>query len=366
MGTGLLNFVKNKISKEQKLAFHVTFIFTLLVHMYKFTNTLLNHDAMYNVYSDQNMIGLGRWALKLACGMSSYYDLPWVNGVLSCVFIALTAAIIVTLFRIRNPILIFITGALLASSPATTETFFFLFTADGYMISMALAALSVYLARVEEKRIWMYVLSTVCACLSCGIYQAYISFALILAVCHLLYELMRNAYKPREYFLWILRQVLIFGLALAAYYVIWQLVLLRAGSSASNYQGISEAGTIKLDLLLQGLRNAYSFVAFYFFELAAWGSPWSLYGILNAVALIVLAVGVILASVKSGIIHRPWAIVLVVLCLAAVIPFAGMWCFTSSEIYTDKSGFTVIPDLIGDLIYDLGYGGERIHILHDK
>ena len=31
-----------------------------------------------------------------------------------------------------------------------------------------------------------------------------------------------------------------------------------------------------------------------------------------------------------------------------------------------RSGFTVIRDLIGDLIHDLGYGGERIHILHDK
>ena len=29
-------------------------------------------------------------------------------------------------------------------------------------------------------------------------------------------------------------------------------------------------------------------------------------------------------------------------------------------------GLTVIPDLIGDLIHVLGYGGERIHILHDK
>ena len=26
----------------------------------------------------------------------------------------------------------------------------------------------------------------------------------------------------------------------------------------------------------------------------------------------------------------------------------------------------VIPDLIGDLIHNQGYGGERIHILHDK
>lgn len=148
MGTGLLNWVRKHTSKEQKLAFWMTFCMTLIVHLYKFTNTLPNHDGMYNVYTRQNMIGSGRWALQIACGFSSYYDLPWVTGILSCVFIALAVAVIVKLFHIQNPVLIFLAGGFLVSSPATTETFFFQFTADGYMIAMALAAAGVYLSRI--------------------------------------------------------------------------------------------------------------------------------------------------------------------------------------------------------------------------
>ena len=152
MGEEMLHFCQTKLRKEHKIAFISTFTISMLIHLYKFANTLPNHDSVYNYYSDQNVLGSGRWALSWACGISSYWDLPWVNGLLSCVFIALTVVVIVALFKLKNPVLIGLIGALLAASPATTETFFFLFTADGYMIAMFLAASSVYLSRIEETR----------------------------------------------------------------------------------------------------------------------------------------------------------------------------------------------------------------------
>lgn len=152
MGLELLDFFKFKVKKEYKIAFFTTFIITLLVHLYKFTNTLPNNDSIMNYYSNQNVLASGRWALSFVCGLSSYYDLPWIIGLFSCLFISLTVVVVVALFKIKNPILIKLIGALVGSSPATTETFFFLFTADGYMISMLLASLAVYFSRIDEKR----------------------------------------------------------------------------------------------------------------------------------------------------------------------------------------------------------------------
>lgn len=332
MGEGLIQLIRTRISREEKTAFFTAFVFTLLVHLYKFTNTLLNHDAMYNVYTEQNMVGSGRWALKYACGIGSYYDLPWVNGVLCCLYIALTAMIIVRLFRIKNPVVSFLCGGFLATSPATIETIFFLFTADGYFLAMVLAALAVYLSRIEEKRILRYGLSILCLCVCCGIYQAYISFALILAVCHMIYELLRNQNTRKEYFLWVARQVLIFAGSLAAYYVIWQKVIDLTGIAASDYQGIDQVGSISLDLLRHGWNNAVSSVTYYFFQFGLWGQDWSFYGMLNVLLLAALALGLVLAAAKSRLWNRPWALVLVVLGLLAVIPFAGMWCFTSYTV----------------------------------
>lgn len=195
MGLELLDFFKSKVKKEYKIAFFTTFIITLLVHLYKFTNTLPNLDSIMNYYSNQNILASGRWALSLACGLSSYYDLPWVIAIFSCLFISLTVVVIIKLFKIDNPILITLIGALIGSSPATTETFFFQFTADGYMLSMLLAALAVYFSRIDENRNSYKFFSIMCICLSCGIYQAYVSFALILAVCYFIDILLNKEYS---------------------------------------------------------------------------------------------------------------------------------------------------------------------------
>ena len=113
---------------------------------------------------------------------------------MSCLFLALTVVVIVALLKIKNPVLIALTGGLLAASPATTETLFFLFTADGYMIAMFLSALAVYLSRIDENRTLCNVGAAVCICISCVIYQAYVSFALILAVCYFINVLLQNSY----------------------------------------------------------------------------------------------------------------------------------------------------------------------------
>ena len=68
MGTNLLLFYREKVKKEWKIAFWAAFAACLLIHIYKFTNPIQNHDSMFNVYVDQNMTASGRWLLQFACG----------------------------------------------------------------------------------------------------------------------------------------------------------------------------------------------------------------------------------------------------------------------------------------------------------
>lgn len=332
MGTGVLQFYQTRIRKEYKTAFFSTFFIVLLIHVYKFTNTLPNHDSVFNYYSDQNVLGSGRWALSLACGISSYFDLPWVIGVLSCVFIALTVVVITALFKLKNPVLIGVTGALLAASPATTETFFFLYTADGYMIAMLLAALTVYFSRMGENRRSRLLLSGVCLCVSCGIYQAYVSFALVLAICYFIYELLKNNYSKQEYIKWILRQLVIYVVSLACYFVIWKLCMRVSGTTANAYQGISEVGTLSAALLAKGLLNSIKATMFFFLQWNVLEHGFSLYSVLNLLFLAVMALGLFISCKESGLFKRGWAAALLVLCLAAVMPSAGIWCFVSDGV----------------------------------
>ena len=75
MSEKLVEFYRQKIKKSWKIAFVSTFIAGLLVHIYKFTNTLPNHDSVMNYYADQNILGSGRWFLSIACGISSYFEM---------------------------------------------------------------------------------------------------------------------------------------------------------------------------------------------------------------------------------------------------------------------------------------------------
>lgn len=332
MGEGLCQFYQTKLKKEYKIAFYSTFFITMLIHLYKFSNTLPNHDSVYNYYSDQNVLGSGRWALSLACGISSYWDLPWINGLLSCVFIALTVVVITALFKLKNPVLIGLVGALLAASPATTETFFFLFTADGYMIAMLLASMAVYFSRMEETRKSRFLLSGICVSVSCGIYQAYVSFALLLAVCYFIDVLLQNRHSKRDCIRWILRQAVIYSASLAAYYVIWKVCMHFSGTAANAYQGISEVGKLSVGLLVYGLLRAVKTTILFFLQWDVLTHGFTLYSVLSILFLIVMAAGLVIACFKSGLWKRKWAAALLVLCLIAIVPFACIWHFTSDSV----------------------------------
>lgn len=102
MEIDMVEFWKTKVKPTWKLAFCSTMVIGLLTHGYKFTNTLFVPDSLRNFYSDQNILGSGRWFLSIACGLSSYFDLPWLNGVLSIFYIALTMVVITELLQLQG------------------------------------------------------------------------------------------------------------------------------------------------------------------------------------------------------------------------------------------------------------------------
>ena len=61
------------IDKNAKISFIATIIIGCIAHLYKFTNNLPHFDTLNNFYSDQNVIGSGRWFLSIACAMSSFF-----------------------------------------------------------------------------------------------------------------------------------------------------------------------------------------------------------------------------------------------------------------------------------------------------
>lgn len=331
MGNELISFCKERVKEEWKIAFFSTFICFLLIHLYKITNYLPNHDTLYNFYSTQNITASGRWFLQYACGISSYFDLPWVNGVLCAVYLGITTAVIVELLSIRSPVVIALTGMVLAGSPSTTEMLFFGYTADGYLLGLLMGAVSACLS-CREGHLGHYFLSGLLLCLSCAIYQSSVSFAIMLCISYLLLKLLDNEVSVVASWKWIGRHVILYAASMASYYVIWKLSLHFSGSSATSYQGIDSVGSISLSTLIGSAVSSVSNLALYFVEWNILEHPVSLYAVLNIVFLVCFAAIILMVFAKTGIHRSPARLLMVLFCLAATVPALYVWCFLAPTV----------------------------------
>lgn len=321
------------IKPQWKTAFWTVIIVGLMAHMYKFTNTLLNHDSLFSIYSKMNMSSSGRWFLMPACGISSYYDLPWLNGILSLIYAGLTGAVIADIFNIKSKHVLILAGAILVSFPSITNTFFYEFTADGYMLSMLLAALTVRFSMVGDRKKGHVLIAILCICLSCGIYQAYVSFALLLAVAHFMQELLKNERENKEYYRWIGKQFIVFGAGLLSYYIIWKLCLHFGNAEAGSYLGLDSLGQEKLGfvaMIISAVKKTARGLANFFLGRNVFEYGWTLYAALNALFLLLAGAVLITAVIKEKLYKRGAHFVLFLLCIIATPVFAFIWYFAAN------------------------------------
>ena len=327
-----------KIKDTWKLAFFATFISGLIIHIFKFTNTLPNVDSLYNFYADQNMVASGRWFLMIACGISSFFDLPWLIGFISLMYIGVTSVLMVEIFRLTNPVIIILTSCLMVSFPSLTDIMLYEFTADGYMLAMLLAVMSVYVFRIEHTDHWLRAgLSACCICLSCAIYQAYVSFAMVTAICYFMLELLDNRNSSKVYAKWIAMEALIYVCALAAYYVIWKLMLRMQAAAVGSYLGIDQLGKMNLAAMLAAVKQSVYSFGLFLLDRNIFQHGLSTYSLINILIMVVGTAGVVCAVTKSGLYRRKGELLLFAVCIL-ILPFCcSIWLFASPGVsYTPR------------------------------
>lgn len=168
-----------RISPQQKAAFFGCFLSGYLVHLYVFTNIIPNSDGLSRIFDPQQMTVSGRWFLHFASYFNGFTQMPAVIGLFSVLFLALAAALAVSLLGIRSRALSALSGALMAAFPAVGYTFLYLFTASAYCFAIFLAVLSVSLARRGR---WHWLAGCLLLACSMGTYQAYVTVAIGLSL----------------------------------------------------------------------------------------------------------------------------------------------------------------------------------------
>lgn len=233
---------KEKITKQDIYTFITAVIVGLLTHMRVFISDIPNHDGMSSLYFDQNMITSGRWFLRVACGISSDYTLPWIIGILCVLYLAVTAVLLQRFFRVKYTFTALLLAAVLVTYPTLASNFAYIFTADGYMLALLLAVLAVLL--VEGSRLG-FLWGAIALGFSMGIYQAYVSFAMILAV----YAVCRawffeKDFKQKWSITW--RYIAMGGAGASIYYGMLQILLFVQNTALSGYQGIGSGNEMGL------------------------------------------------------------------------------------------------------------------------
>lgn len=330
-------YQKLKILFESKnryrLVFLTTFFSGMFIHFYKISNNLLNHDSLYNYYSSQNCIASGRWFLSVACSFSTWYDLPWITGIFTMFFIAFTAVIVVDILKIQNIKTACLSGMILISAPAITETLFFGFTSDGYALAMLLSAISVwFILRNEGKKCINYIISVICLTLSIATYQAYLSFALVLLIA---YGIKNSSEKSEHYidkklyFAGI--SLLIVAISMILYFVIWKLLMLIQNVTPTDYQGINKVG-FDINTILSAPFDIITSTVLLILGGNIIKHGISFYAIFNILFVIAFILLLIAFFIKNKIYKNKNNFIFFVFCILFIPIAIYCWRFTSSTV----------------------------------
>ena len=269
----------SKISKEFRLAFLSACFIGVIIHLYAFSNLLINHDGIVSLWSENEHLASGRWALHFFSCFSGSYELPVVIGLLSILALAVSAGLTVRVLRLTHPVAIVLTAGLLVSFPVTACIFSYLFTADAYFIALLLTSLTAYVAQYidaagkRSTRLVLVLISAVCLAVSSGIYQAFIGYAVGLLLFDCILRLLERA-PVRQVIKTGVRYLLIILLGLVLYVIVLQILLRVRHVELTTYRNMDQAFSFSPRAYLAAIPSIYRDFWRYFWYVQYFDGKW--------------------------------------------------------------------------------------------
>ncbi len=311
------------LNKQSVICFVSALIVGFLSHMYKISNWLPNWDSIVFRYDAQNMTGLGRWFLSVVSSMTSFYDLPFLNGVIAILLYAFGAVCIIKMFDVKSNITAAIVGATIISFPAVTSTLMYNYVADAYGVAFLLSCLAAYFLTKEKTR--YIIIAIIFIALSSGIYQAYITVTIMLVLCYLISRAVFEKENTKSLIKKSLKYIFAGAMGEILYYGILLAILKISGTELLDYQGASSFSLADMNIRASVYLSLYEFFE-YFFDFS---KGISIFSLLNIV--IVSFTGIL--YVYSMIKNKVYAKMPLLLVLFLALPFgASVLLFINSDV----------------------------------
>jgi hypothetical protein len=311
-----------------KAAFASAFLVGMFCHGYMMANKLPNHDDMSRLYNNNDTWRWGRWFLPIPSAVGSALSLPMINGMLTILYIAVAACLLLACLRITNTLVSVLVAGLMVSFPVTTATFTYMYVVDAYLFALLLACLAVFLA---ERYKYGFVFAVIPLTLSLGCYQAYFGVAVGLMVMVLLFDTMNSQFDLRSILFKGVKFVGTLVASVLVYLGITRLAVSLRGVELNPYMGIDQMGSISPSSLLSAIGEAYQGVFRFFFtagDLELW-----YYHIHNKLAVLLFIAAFVFSGfllVLWGIriqIHRDGKRLLLLLALLILLPLGSSAVF---------------------------------------
>ncbi len=253
-----MGFKEDILKTPERTAFSAAVSSGLVTHAFGLFNVIYNYDNITSLVGGYGTgIPSGRWFLGILSTILSplelNYNLPFLNGLLLILFLALSAGMVVSLFQIKNRLSAAALGMLFVVFPTVTSTMFFRYTAPPYGLAIFLAVLAAWVLPKKGGLL----LSGLLTALSLGIYQAYALITITIFVI----QLIQDSLKENATVWPVVRRGLYCCAALLAgillYYGFLEIFLDLYQQELNNYQGMQDMGNLSLSAMPGLIRRAY-------------------------------------------------------------------------------------------------------------
>jgi len=318
-------WVANLIQKN-KIPLCSALLTGFMCYLYVFTNKLLNHDEAFNLFEKGSTVTSGRWALGVMDSVFPDYSMPWVNGLMTLIFISVAVCIMVNILSVQSKTLQALLAGTIVAFPSLIGTLAYMFTSNSFGLAFLLAVLAVWF--LTRDRLLYAIPALGCMVFSLGIYQSYIAIAAGLLVLVLIRQLLTG-----ESVIHVFRRGVVYVfflvLSLGCYYLLTQIALYLVDEVLNSYA--SDNVSFSLSSLPGAVALAYN----RFFDILTKGHEGLVSPGLSRLAhlvMLLLTLILLLLNVLSSKKKEPGRIALI-LALVLIFPLAVccMYLFTTAD-----------------------------------
>lgn len=293
------NVFHRYIRRFDCILFFIIFAIAMLVHLYMFTHKFINHDDVGALYTNGSYaIFSARWFIAPLTRLTGNISSPWLNGLVSTLFLSLAAVLIVRIFQIKHYAPAILMGVSLVAFPVVASTYTYMFSAVPYMFALLFAVVGAYLIR-SEKLPFM-ALGSIAIALAMGCYQAYFCLAVVILLTVVGLDLLDDRFDGsfKRIFFTGVKYVLFLAAGMVLYFIILKICLHVKNIALVSYQGIDTMGQIGFSQLIRRIADAYSDFVKFFTNSSKVFHSWFVQLVGAAVLLTVIAIAIEIKNKK--------------------------------------------------------------------